>query len=300
MGERHVFDAETGGFNRHADGRRDHAFLESGGILVESLAWLSARKAEEGKPEPSLGQLARRIARWSFGHRCEETGLVPVNPTGGRWDADVCTSEIGLWAGCVLQAASLLGDDALANLAADAVAAYLRAAWDDDRKRYAGQVRIDDGQPLDPKAETPYQPGRWADPWNARFPTHDTALSLAQACVELYRRTGKPAFGLATQRWARLIRAHPPQDADDGVYAESLGRAVQFLLEAADALDDDALEDQADALADWAVAALWRDGMFAGHTAKTRCESVDGVGYLLLALIRLGSGRSADYLGFQF
>lgn len=296
----HVFEAETGGFNRHADGREEHAFLESGGILVESIAWLAARKAEEGREEPALGELAERVARWSFEHRCRQTGLVPVNPSGGRWDADVCTTEIGLWAGCVLRAGQLLGSEALTNMAADATAAYLRAAWNENEKRYAGHVRIVDGEPVSPTAQTPYQPGRWSDPWNARFPTHDTALSLAQACVELYRHTGKPAFGVGVQRWARLLKAAPPQDAQDGVYAESLGRAIQFLLDASDALDDDSLAEQAEQLAEWSARALWRDGMFAGHTAKTRCESVDGTGYLLLALIRLGSGREADYLGFRF
>ncbi len=299
MSERHVFDQDTGGFNRHADGREEHAFLESGGTLLESLAWLAARKVEEGKPDASLGELAGRVARWSFDHRDEQTGLVPVNPSGQRWDAEVCTTEIGLWGGCVLHAADLLGSDALVEMAQSAVGAYLRWAWDEQEKRYAGQVRIADGEPVSPTAPTPYQPGRWSDPWNAMFPTHDTPLSLAQTCVELYRRTGKPAFGLAIQRWARMLASDPPQRAE-GVFAESAGRAIHFLLEAADALDDASLAQQAQDIADWALEAYWRDGMFAGHTATDRCQAVDGTGYLLLALIRVGSGRAADYLGFRF
>ena len=58
------FDADTGGFNRHADGKAGCAFLESGGILVEALAWLYARTGET-----ALLEAADRIAGYSYRHR---------------------------------------------------------------------------------------------------------------------------------------------------------------------------------------------------------------------------------------
>ena len=36
----HIVDIETGEFNRHADGERGYAFIEYGGLLCYSLAWL--------------------------------------------------------------------------------------------------------------------------------------------------------------------------------------------------------------------------------------------------------------------
>ena len=40
--------------------------------------------------------------------------------------------------------------------------------------------------------------------------------------------------------------------------------------------------------------------MFRSHAGEDRYDAVDGVGYLLLALIYLETGRKADYQGFGF
>ncbi len=290
MGERHVCDPDTGAFNRHADGRVDHAFVESGGILVESLAWLSA-KVED----PSLADHAVRIARYSYEHRNRDTGLVPNNPTGGRWDADVCTTEIGLWARCLLRAADLTDKDELAGMARDAVEAYLRYGFDEQAQRYYGKVRLADGQ-ADFHADTVYQPGGHSDVWNADFPTHDYPLILAEACLDLYERTDKPVFGLAAQRWMRILRACPPQAAPRGAYAEPLGRAISLLHRAANVLDDPSLLELARDYAAHATTALVTEGMFTGHPDKPRYEAVDGVGLLLLALLELQAGRVGNIM----
>ena len=61
----------------------------TGGVLVESLASLYIKTKDRG-----LLDLALRIARYSFRHRGEATGLVINEPDVGRWDSKVCTTEV--------------------------------------------------------------------------------------------------------------------------------------------------------------------------------------------------------------
>ena len=61
----------------------------TGGVLVESLAWLYIKTKDRG-----LLDLALRIARYSFRHRGQATGLVINEPDFGRWDSKVCTTEV--------------------------------------------------------------------------------------------------------------------------------------------------------------------------------------------------------------
>ena len=42
---------------------------------------------------------------------------------------------------------------------------------------------------------------------------------------------------------------------------------------------------------------LFDDGMFRGHPGEHRYDAVDGVGYLLLALIALETGQEPDLMG---
>jgi hypothetical protein len=55
-------------------------------------------------------------------------------------------------------------------------------------------------------------------------------------------------------------------------------------------------------LADEAVAQLYspRAGMFRGHPGEDRCDAVDGVGILFLALCYLETGQEPDLMGFHF
>ncbi len=275
MGRLHVYDPATGGFNRHDDGRKDHAFLEAGAILVESLAWLSART-----DDADALALALRIARYSFNHRDPRTGLVRNEPDHGRWDSLVCTTEVGLWAQCLLRAADVSRCEELADMARQAVAAYLDHGFDDDTGRYWGQVAVADGAPV--ISEQPgYWPRRHADPWNTdQWPTHDYPMALADACVTLARLTGDPRFGEAVDRWAHIAMATRPALSGGWSYAWNYGQCLQFL---------NAAQRPADAarLAQEAVTALWSDGLglFRGYDRAPVYEAVDGVGDLFLALL---------------
>lgn len=291
---RHVYDPGTGGFNRHDDARRDHAFLEAGGVLVETLAWLYR---ETGSADDL--DLARRIAGYSFGHRDPSTGLVPNEPDHGRWDSRVCTSEVGLWAACLLRAADLTEQPAFVDMASQAVGAWLRHAWDTAAGRYAGQVEVKTGRQVMP-LQPGYWPGVWADPWNTdQWPTHDYPVELAEACLELYERTAEEAFAEAVRRWTRIALATRPQGGRKA-YAESYARCIRLLARAARRLDEPKLAAQARTLADDAVARLLENGLFKGHTGARGHQSVDGAGYLLLALLDLDTDGAVDLQGFRF
>lgn len=292
---RHVFDAATGGFNRHADGKKSHAFIESGGILVESAAWLHARE-----DAPELLDLARKIARFSFESRHPETGLMENDRTSKRWDKLVCTTEVGLWAGSLLRASEYSGDAFFAECAADAVRAWLRFGYDAKARRYYGKLKVADGSPsLGPK-ESAYQPGDYADFWAPLFPAHDYPFALAETCLRLHARTGEDLFAEAARNLAAQLARETPVNGGKGGYAEHYGRGIHFLAHASRHFKDAALLEQAQGLADEAIRVLLLDGMFRGHPGEDRYDAVDGVGLLLLGLMTLHAGADVEGHGFGF
>lgn len=295
MARRHVYDRETGGFNRHDDGERGHAFIESGGILVESLAWLYAKTGE-----PELLQQALSIARYSHSHRGEQTGLVKNEPDFGRWDSKVCTTEIGVWAQSLLRASQYTGNEELADMARSGIEAYLRYGFDGKSKKYYGQLAVEDGQPIVPE-EAGYWPGKYANPWStAQWPTHDYPMAVAEACVTMAEQSDDPLFVEAIDRWAKMVADTTPAHQGTGAYAEHYGRCIHFLTRAGRVLENKRLLTQAQDLAQAAVARLRDDRLFQGYPETHLYESVDGVGYLFLALMFLETEEELDLHGFGF
>jgi len=295
MGRRHTYDPATGGFNRHDDGCRGHAFLEAGGILAESLAWLYGRTGDGDLLEQAL-----RIAGYSYGHRDPSTGLVPNEPDMGRWDSKVATTEVGLWAQCLLRAGRYASEDGFTRMARDAAGAYLEHAYDGAAERYFGQVEAKSGRAAVP-AEAGYWPREYADAWNTdQWPTHDYPMPLAEACLSLCAPAGEQLFADAARRWARIAVETSPGRTGRRAYAESYGRCIHFLARAGLQLEDRQLLAASSALADEAVECLYEDGMFQGYPGSHLYESVDGVGCLLLGLMLLETRREPDLQGFGF
>ena len=295
MGGRHVYDPTTGGFSRHDDGRKAHAFLEAGGILSESLAWLYGKTGDE-----KLADLALRIARYSYGHRDPTTGLVKNEPDMGRWDAKVATTEVGVWAQCLLRAAAYASNDEFAEMARNATLAYLEHGYDEATGRYFGQVAVATGSPVVPD-EPGYWPREYSGPWGTdQWPTHDYPMPLAEACLSLHALTGEQAFGDAVRRWARIAVEGSPGRTGTWAYADNYGRCIHFLAGAGLQLGEERFLSDASALADQAVSRLYENGMFQGYPGSHVYESVDGVGYLLLGLLLLETRREPDLRGFGF
>ncbi len=295
MVKRHLYDPATGGFNRHDDGKKSHAFIESGGILAESLTWLYAKTGEGDLLETAL-----RIARYSYSHRNPTTGLIPNEPDFGRWDSKVCTSEIGLWAQCLLRAADYSQNNEFTDMARHAVRAYLDFAYDNKTGQYFGQVSVSDGMPVIPE-ETGYWPRKYANFWNRdQWPNHDYPASVAESCLSLYQQTGESSFLEDVRRLSMLAAATSPGQTGNWAYAESYGRCIHFLARAGLELDDKNLLNGARALADEAVERLWDKALFQGYPGSRLYESVDGVGYLMLACILVETGQQNNLNGFCF
>ncbi|KPJ52796.1 MAG: hypothetical protein AMS16_05930 [Planctomycetes bacterium DG_58] len=295
MRRQHTYDPVTGGFNRHNDGKRGHAFLEAGGVLSESLAWLYGRTGEE-----DLRDRALRTARYSYEHRSPSTGLVMNEPDMGRWDSRVATTEVGLWAQCLLRAGRYTSEEQFTRMACGAVRAYLEHGYDDGAGRYYGQVAVESGKPVIPE-EVGYWPRKYADAWNTdQWPTHDYPMALAEACLSLHALTGEDVFLEAVRRCARIAVETSPGRTGRWAYAESYGRCIHFLVRAGLELGSESWVAAASALADEAADRLYEDGMFQGYPDSHVYESVDGVGYLLLGLMLLETRHEPDLQGFGF
>jgi hypothetical protein len=281
MAARHLHSPAIGGFNRHDNGKREHAFLEAGAVMVESLAWLHHKTGD-----PALLDQALKMARYSFNHRGKTTGLLINNPDTNRWDFRVCTTEVGLWANACIRSAQLTGNRAFMAMARDAVAAYLKYGYDTDTRQYVGQLRVTDGSPVIPK-ERGYWPRAHADAWNPdQWPTHDYPLSLAQACLTLYQETKASMFLEGVRRWADIVSRSTPSDRT-GAYAGQYGHCIRFMHRAGRQLREERYLAVARALADEAVERLQENGWFMGYADSHLYEAVDGVGYLLQALMDL-------------
>ncbi|NUQ50753.1 MAG: hypothetical protein HUU27_12670 [Phycisphaerae bacterium] len=247
------------------------------------------------------------MARYSFAHRGEKTGLLQ-NQSGPqrRWDFHAATTESGLWANCLLRSADYTGHREFADMARVAVAAYLKYGYDAKTGRYFGQLNYVDGTPRKPErtakdgAETIYQPGEYADLWEPLFPTHNYPMAMAEAALTLHQRTQEPQFLEAVRRWAGFIRQSTPANGGQGAYADQYGRCIRFLLRAAHVLGEPSYFQQAKILAAEAVGHLHHraTGLFRSHPGEDRCDAVDGIGLLFLALIYLERGEEYDLAGF--
>ncbi|MFS0727540.1 hypothetical protein [Paenibacillus sp. 1P07SE] len=295
MAERHIYDQATGGFNRHADGEAGCAFLESGGILAETMCWLYGKTGDRALLEGAL-----QVARFSYAHRGKSTGLIENNPTHTRWDKVISTTEAGHWAASLLRAHAATGEEAFAEMAEQVVAAYLRLGYERATGLYYGRLHIDTGEPVAGEKTTRYQPDYYSDPWEPLFPTHDYPMPLAESALTLYQLTGKSLFREGASRWAGVIARTLPARGGRGAYAEHYGRAIHFLVRAADVLQDPSCRELAERVAAEAVEKLYAHGMFRGHPGEDRYDAVDGVGYLALSLMYLDTGEEPDGMGGGF
>lgn len=292
QGEWHVVNAETGEHNRHADQRRGHAFLESGAILAETLCWLAKRTGDT-----SLTTLALKVATFNFNHRHEQTGLLSNSPTKDRWDMHMVTSEVGMWANCLMRCYALTDENSFAWMARSALGAWLDLAWDEGAQNFYGKLQIVDGMPVLGPKTTQYQPADYCEIWEPLFPAHDYPMPNAEACLLCYQHTGDERFLQGVERWVQVVQNALP--APRG-YAEHYGRCIHLLCEAADVLGRSEWQDLAVRIADEAVHELLVQDRFRSHVGEDRCDAVDGLGFLFLALMRLDSGEAPDLMGLHF
>jgi uncharacterized protein YyaL (SSP411 family) len=145
--------------------------------------------------------------------------------------------------------------------------------------------------------------------WEPYVAGYENPIYTAQVYAYAYQQTRDEELLEAARRWAECIRAvFPPRSADEnawygpyakdwaphGAYAGLYGRTISFLLHMHQLTGEAEYEQFAREVAREAVSKLYYQGLFRGHPAKPYYESVDGVGYLLYALVQLDQRLEAS------
>lgn len=134
--------------------------------------------------------------------------------------------------------------------------------------------------------------------------TRQKLLTMARHWATAIENAMPPRAGRTFQK--TLARAMPGVE-EGGTYAANYGRAISFFVHLYRATSDERYLKLAEDLADDAIDKLYVSvevmndegeiepyGIFKGHPAKPYYEAVDGVGFLLLALIDLENPDSPD------
>jgi len=125
-------------------------------------------------------------------------------------------------------------------------------------------------------------------------------MSLAEACLKLYQKTGEDRYKEACYQWVKIIERELPARNGMGAYPEHYGRAIHFLLNCDQEFKDENCKKLARKVADEAVNILYAHDMFRSHPGENRYDAVDGVGLLSLTLMWLETGEKPDMMGLFF
>lgn len=299
----HVIDKESGEINRHGDGNKGCDFTMSGGAFIEAFAFMYARTGDR----PWLDR-ARLIANYYWNQRDPRTNLLPERPNAGRARFDggsFVTANTGLYCHSLLKAYEITKEVSFRDQALAYMEAYAELGYDEETGKFWGALKMDGTPVLGPRVKggyAQYEPRGHLDLWEPYVAGYQYAIYTAQAYAFAYGLTGKRIFLTTAERFAAWIKKTPPGTPEvanawyeeysmgpglKGTYAGKYGRTVSFLLHMHVLTEDAQYLDDARALANTAVEKLYCNGLFRGHPAKPYYEAMDGVGYLLYALLEL-------------
>lgn len=304
MWEWHVYDKKTGGFNRHSDRRRGHAFTSAGALLVHALAFLGQ--------QPGMSEYTDRaelVESYHWNRRNPTTGLFPSDPdyAGARWDGDYCTTmEIGQYCYYLLKAYEISGREVFRNHAISYMKAYAKYAWDPEARKFYGALLVKNGKPAVCTRRQPnYKcqlPSGYLDLWEPYNLGWEWPLATAQNYAYAYTLTGDRAMLEAARNFAVFINENPPETgcrvdswtelyarlfSKYGTFAEHYGKTISFFVNMYANTGEEAYLNDARRFAQEAVSKLYYKGLFRGHPARPYYATTDGVGYLLVALLQL-------------
>lgn len=173
--------------------------------------------------------------------------------------------------------------------------------------------------------ESPYTPIGYVDVWRTIMYTFEFPIVAAQAAVYAYESSDlgggrkDPELLRIALHWAEVIEKNLPArlgrrfkdeveellpngSKTGGTYAENYGRAISFYVHLHRATNEKKFLTLAEQIAGEAVEKLYletrrpdaagkqkRYGLFRTHPAKPYCQSNEGLGYLLHALLELGN-----------
>lgn len=308
--EWHVIDKDTCEINRHGDKQKGCDFSMSAGSYIEAFAFMYDKTGEE-----KWLDRATRLADYYWQRRNPETNLFPERPNAGadRFDGSTFVTAItGLHCHSLLRAYELTGEPLFRDHAIAYLKAYAKYGYDADTGKWWGALRMDGSPILGPRIYTANidsregyeaaQPRGHLDLWEPYVAGYQYPIYTAQAYAYAYQITGDKDLLEAAKRLAAWISKTPPgtpetdvtwyQDYSNGpgkqgTYAGKYGRAISFLAHMYVLTGEDQYLTDAHTLAYEAVDKLYHNGLFRGHPAKPYYENIDGVGFLLYALLEL-------------
>jgi len=268
--------------------RAPNQTIESEAALIATLCWLAQQDTRKQTP---LIQQALSLAQLRIARRDRTTGLVPTecNPPN-----NTSSDALGAWANVLFWAADTTGETEFQTIAEQALHAWLSVGFDRQQQHYYRQLDCKSGNPVGERitgdrpegllASTRHNNNIFAHP---RRPAYQSPLRMAEACLSLHEATGNQLSKQATERWVQIIKQQLPTDKTQGGYADDYGRAIHFLVRASEVLNNPKYRILARDIANEAMEKLYvpKMGMFRSHLGENRCDSADGPGLLLLALM---------------
>ena len=274
--------------------------LGSDAVLIDSLIWLASQESSDCQ---SLTAAATELALDRFDSRNLKTNLI-ASKQSIKQETDVASiGEIGVWAGSLLRAADKTNDKTLRFIAAKAVRSCLIKGYDPAAKKYYRRISIENGLPATTGSLKRNSPTPHLELFGLHLlPNHHHAMPMAETCLSLFARTNDAVFREAVTRWVNQIKRSLPANDGKGAYAEDYGRVIHFLTRAAELMDEPSYRRLAEQVANDAMRHLYEPmlGMFRSHPGENRCDSVDGPGYLLLALLYLDGDDPTERSTLQF
>ncbi len=299
----HVIDKKTGEINRHGDGVRGCDFTMSAGSMMYAFAFLATKTGEELWLER-----AKLLANYYWQRRNRASNLIPERPNAGtdRFDGgSFVTAITGCYCHSLLACYELTGEDLFKDQALAYMRAYANYGYDANTQRFWGALKLD-GTPIPgPRMSdgyAKYEPRGHLDLWEPYAAGYQFAIYTAQNYAYAYQLTDDPAMLEAAKRFASWIEATPPgskesentwydeyskQFGRQGTYAGKYGRTISFFIHLYVLTDEGHYLTLAQRFADEAVQKLFTNGLFRGHPAKPYYEAMDGVGFLLYAMMEL-------------
>ena len=308
--QRHIVDKTTGRSNRHHSGGTSW-FTSSQAEFVDAFAFMHTKQPGliPGESNPDIDTWLERtkVAEgWIWSERNPTTNLF-ANDEGFSYSLGV---SVGLMANGLLSAYAQTGDMQFRDHALAYLDGWGTYALDATSGSFYGQLALD-GTPQTGTVTPDTSFYNDIDLWQ---PAEISGYQdLAQAYADAYQTFGDTGLLKTTaERWAAVYRANLPAGetkqntwydgySDDwspfGTYAEHYGKAIDFFLTMYDVTSEDHYLLSARDIAKEAVSKLWYDGLFRGHQAKQYYEAIDGVGFLLEALVDLDA-QSANFAKF--
>ena len=299
----HVVDKQTGEHNRHGDGQKGCDFAMSGAEFIYAFAYLYAKSGDG-----DWLNRAKLVADYHWRSRNPETGLIPNRPNAGekRFDGGhFDTSISGLLCYYLLKSYELTGEGVFRDQALDYLRAYAKYGYDKDTGKFWGSLLLDGTVEPGPRireAYAQYEPRGHIDLWEPYQLGYEFPIYTAQVYAYAYHLTRDEEMLSTARKWADwLRRSTPSRDciagawydryarvfAPHGTYADMYGRAISFFIHMYALTGEEPYLADARRYAREAVSKLYYKGLLRGHPAKPYYCSVDGVGYLLYALLQL-------------